>query len=151
MLIRTKLFPSTISKAFSGASVANRTTRIRLQTHSLALTRATTAPFSTRSNGMRMLLETAETDYDLRSASTNAARIAFQASNPFNDRKAHNCMISFPREETIEVEGEVTDQTMLDKFMGNDLFDKSKRILRTELDKAVENAGHAVSCIFVAS
>lgn len=146
-------------KAFSGITpkispsnvLANRAAFNRPQTRSLAFIRVATASFSTHSNGLRMLIETDKADYDLRSANTNVAKIAFHSSNPFNDPKAHNCTIKFPPEVLLGLGNEETEDEDIKAIVERPyIYDRAKLIIRTELDKVVESAGHSVSCIYIA-
>lgn len=95
MFVRARPLSSTVSKALPDTSLGNRTIPIRPQTHSLAFKRVTTALFSTRSSGLRILIEIDMADCDPRSTNTNSAEVAFQISNPFDDPKAHSYTIRF--------------------------------------------------------
>lgn len=83
MIINTKAFSYTASKAFSSTMLAKRSAPFLPTYHAM-----TTAPDS-RVEWFFV------PDSVLDRLDTGAAKLAFQKSNPFNDPEVHNCKISF--------------------------------------------------------
>jgi hypothetical protein len=101
-----------------------------------------TAAFSTHSGGLRKAIWVDLTWAEMREYDSHAARLAFEKSNPFNDPKAHNCVIVFrspPR-------GFPCSIVQIASAYG--LGEREADILQKELNKVVEAAGKTtVSCM----
>lgn len=126
------------------------------------------APFSAHSHGLRKIMSTEYTCADLYQSSDkrfvvnarssidtesslgagpdDAARFAFEQSNPFGDPEAHNCLIVFEHvvEDGFRIYGYIVKEHIAAGFLQT-----KAKILQDGLNNAVRAAGKSVSWIHI--
>jgi hypothetical protein len=129
---------------FTTLGSAGRSKLVHAEKPSITLARdkKLSAAFSTHSSGLRKTIWVDLTWAEMREYDSHAARLAFEKSNPFNDSKAHNCVIVFqypPR-------GFPCSVVQISSAYG--FGEREADIVQKELNKVVEAAGKtAVSCM----
>lgn len=136
--------PSYIRHCIATASLTKTYSTIRKPTCSPSCTRITAAPFSVRTNGFHGAplfwtgLKEKQSTVD-----THISKLAFQTSNPFNDPKANNVLLTFVSH-LCDIDAKHPEETR-EKLQA---YHEAAKIIRTDLDKMVESAGHTVSRMY---
>jgi hypothetical protein len=122
---------------------AGRSKLIHAGKPSITLARVSkfSAAFSTHSSGLGKAIWVDSTWAEMREYDSHAARLAFEKSNPFNDPKAHNCVIVFQ----YLRRGFHCSVVQISSAYG--FGEREADIVQRELNKVVEAAGKIVSYI----
>lgn len=133
--------PSPIRHCITAASLTKTYSTTYKPICSPSCTRITAAPFSVRTNGLHEVpliwtgLKEKQSTVD-----THIAKLAFQASNPFNDPDAHNVLLTFMLH-LCDIDAKHPEETR-ERLQA---YHAAAKIIRTDLDKMVDSAGHMVS------